>query len=167
MKYLSIILLFISTAVFAAPGNMNSQYVIYNLNTSSLIQEGGKPKRIGWPVANGGPADHLESNLTLLELTSGGQPVYDEATEKLVSGMVVDLPNTEYRREWTITPLTQQELDNNAADAADAAERAQAKAVYLQLKNVDVDSLSNSEKNAHLQLLSRVVARLIRDSYGE
>jgi len=169
MKYLILLLAFISAPLLAAQGNMDSKYVVYNVDDQTFFEKDGKIRRKSWPVIDGGAlgAD-FPANLRYLEITEGAKPAFDPALEYLVPGRVVDLPNTEWRREWTVTAYTQAELDEIAAEAADEAERDQAKAIYQELKNVgNADLNSDAKIREHIIKLSRVVARLLRDNYGE
>jgi len=117
MKYLILILVFISAPLFAAQGNMDSKYVIYNVDDQTFAERDGRVRRVDWPTVNGGPlGDDFPSNLRYLEITEGSQPNYDPATQKLSPRVrAIDIPNTEWRNERTVIALTQQELDDRAA----------------------------------------------------
>ena len=66
---------------------------------------------------------------------------------------------------WTLTPYAQEQLDQQAAEAADAAERQQIKNALATLDNIidSADSMNNAQIRAAVGYLARVCRRLVKD----
>ena len=90
-------------------------------------------------------------------------PTFDPATQKLGNPTtpVVDLVEQTITRSRAVVALTAEELQAIADAEADAAELAQLKAVYLDLKN------GVGTSTQRLVRVEKVLARVMRDNYGE
>lgn len=78
------------------------------------------------------------------------------ASQKIVSGPVV-ITELAATKTWTVAPKTQAEIDDEAEALQRATDYAQAKAVYLDLRN------GVGTAGERLARLEKVVARLLRD----
>lgn len=117
------------------PVDPDSRWAAYRVSTDEIIRH-NKP----WPRHDGAEIVNLDPDIVPLLEVYPDAPVFDPAIERIeLAAPVVDVPNNTHTHGWTVIPLTQQELDDLAAEAQDAAdyaaEIAQAKAVYLDLKN--------------------------------
>lgn len=90
-----------------------------------------------WPIADGGPipVESVNPNQIIMEELVAEPPPYDTATEKLVWSWVDDPADEKTTLTATAVALSQEELDEVARNAALADQQAQAKAVYVDLKN--------------------------------
>jgi len=90
------------------PVDPSKRFVVVTTADSKIVRS-----NIPWPKANGEPFD-IDPDYAILEIVEPDQPVIDPSTHKLVRNPVVDIPNQEYRIEWSSVPLTQEELDEKA-----------------------------------------------------
>jgi hypothetical protein len=81
------------------------QTLLYNKDTQKITYH--QPQ--GFYKVNG-ERPILPDNVVELTITRAIQPVFDGEIEKLERKEVVDLENREYRTEWDIVPLSEQEL---------------------------------------------------------
>ena len=162
MKYLILILVFISAPLFAAQGNMDSKYVIYNVDDQTFAERDGRVRRVDWPTEDGGPlGDDFPSNLRYLEVTEDVRPTIDRDTQDISAARVIDIQNTEWRREFTVTAKSQAEIDaiaaNNASNAACTAILTPENRTLLST-TVAGDFENNAQRNQRLALLSQIIA---------
>ena len=127
----------------------NTLWAAWRISTAEIIKH-AKP----WPRHDGGEIVGLDPDLVPLLEVQGARPAYDAATERLTrSAPIVDVDANTHTHGWEITPLTQQEID-------DIAERAQALAVYQDLKN------GNGTQLQRLVRTEKVCAYLLKDLFG-
>ena len=83
-------------------------YTVYNTDTNTAEATG-----IPWPTADGviEPVG-MPINLVLLLEVTEARPTYDNSTHKLVKDAIVyDVPNLQAVQGWSVTALTQAEID--------------------------------------------------------
>ena len=149
------ILLAILPALFAFtyPVDTSRQYAAIDVRDMAVMKVGK------WPRADGMEIVGLDPLIQPVMVTEGAKPVYDELTQKLESNWVIDLPAEEYRREWTVVDLTQNEIDEITESDELDAEMEQARAAYIGLKN---GVGTNAQR---LVRVEQVLAHLIRKMY--
>lgn len=166
MKIFILAIILFSPSVFSAQGVVDADYVIYRIDTDDffLNKSGERPKRIGWPVKNGGALEAgFDPNIILLEVTEDVRPIIDRDTQDISAARVIDIQNTEWRREFTVTAKSQAEIDeiaaNNALRAACQAVRSPENRDLLRA-TVAGDFENNAQRNQRLALLSQIIACL-------
>jgi len=128
----------------------NTRWATWSISQAEIKKHNAK-----WPRADGGEiVDQSPDIVPLLEVDVP-PPAYDEATHKIERGTpIVDVPANEHRHDWDIVELTQEELDEIAAEQEWTAEQIIAAAMYDELKNgvgTQLERLVRTEKVcAHL-----------------
>ena len=129
----------------------NTRWATWRISTAE-IEKHNRP----WPRLDGGEIVNLSPDIVPLLEVREDQPIYDPAVERIeVADPVVDVDANIHAHGYTVIALTQEELDAIAQaeqDAAEAAaELAQAKAMYQDLKNgvgTQLERLVRTEKTA-------------------
>ena len=134
----------------------DSRWATWSISEALIKKHNAK-----WPRADGGPiVDQNPDIVPLLEVDVAA-PEYDAATHRIERGTpVVDVPNNEHIHGWDIILLTQEELDQIAADEEWTQEQITAKAQYDDLQN----SVGTNEER--LVRTERVCAHLLKVVYN-
>lgn len=128
----------------------NTRWAAYSVSTQGVVR-----RNMRWPRADGMEIVGLDPDIVPLLEVREDQPVYDPATERLeATAPVVDVAANTHTQGWNVVARSQQEID-------DEAEREQAKAVYLDLKN------STGTAEQRLRRVELVCAHLLKVQYGE
>lgn len=128
----------------------NTRWAAYRVSTQEVVR-----RNMRWPRADGGEIVGLDPDLVPLLEVREDQPAYDPATERLEAATpVVDVDANTHTQGWSVVARSQQEID-------DEAEREQAKAAYLALKNGEGTQLER------LVRVEKVAAHLLKAAYGE
>ena len=126
----------------------NTRWTAVRISDNEIVKHNQK-----WPRADGGAIVDLNPDIALLLEVEGAQPGFDPLTHRLArTAPVIDIPGNTHTHGWTTEALSQAEID-------DAAELAQAKALYLDLKN----HIGTTGERA--TRLENVVARIMKDMY--
>ena len=92
--------------------------VLYNTQTQEVTHH--KPE--GYYMVDGAQPAPLPNVVELVVINTPA-PVFNPATHKISSAFVIDVPNLEYRLEYTLTPLTALELAVNDWQHLEFAQR--------------------------------------------
>lgn len=151
------------------PVDPASRWAFYRQSDQTILRH-----NVAWPRKDGMEIVELDPDIVPLRNTEGPRPVpvfdpenptapvYDPATQIAEGGpSVVDVNANTYTRTWVIRALTQEELDENAINAANEVEKDQAKAVYADLKNGVGTQIERLER------LEKVAAHLLKAMYGD
>ena len=83
------------------------KYTTYNSTTQEVIVT-GRP----YPTSDGSRPPNLADDIHILEEVTEAKPTIDNSTHKLVRDAIVyDVPNLQAVQGWTVTALTQSEID--------------------------------------------------------
>ena len=93
------------------PVSADSKWSVYQLSTQQIIAS-----RKPWAVADGGEIKGLDADYVYLLEQTDAKPTYDSATHKLEKTTTVDVPNNTITQGWTVTALTQAEIDANTPE---------------------------------------------------
>ena len=93
------------------PVSPDSKWSVYQLSTQQIIAS-----RKPWAVADGGEIKGLDADYVYLLEQSDAKPTYDSATHKLEKTTTVDVPNNTITQGWTVTALTQVEIDERTPE---------------------------------------------------
>ena len=137
------------------PVSPESRWAMWSISQAEILKH-NKP----WPRRDGMEIVGLDPDMVPLLEVQSPQPAYDPATEKLERSTTVDVDANTHTHGWNIVALTQAELDAIAAQAANDAEREQAKAVYQDLMN------STGNSTQRIVRVERVCAYLLKDLFG-
>jgi hypothetical protein len=108
----------------------DSRWATWSISEAVIRKHNSK-----WPRTDGGPiVDQNPDIVGLLEVQLD-IPAYDQATHKLVANVTVDVPANQHIHGYDIVALTQEELDEIAADEEWTQEQITAKAQYDDLQN--------------------------------
>ena len=88
------------------PVSPDSLWTVYKVSTSEAIATRQK-----WAAADGGELKGLDPDYTYLLEQTEAKPTYDSATHKIEKTTTVDVPNNTITQGWTVTALTQAEID--------------------------------------------------------
>lgn len=135
------------------PVDLDARYVVHN----TVTLETTSPKT--WPRTDGMEVQGLDADLVILKIVVDAKPAYDPLAISLKSSDVIDVPAEEYRREWSIVPLSAEALADIQETADLEAEQAQAISIYQDLKN----GAGNS--NQRIARVEKVLAHLLRKEY--
>ena len=133
----------------------NTRWATWSIS-EAIIKQHNKP----WPRADGGPIQGQDPDIVPLLEVQADQPVFDEATEKLVAKQTVDVPNNEHIHGYDVVLLTQEELDAIAAQEEWTQEQETAKAQYDALQAGEGTSAERIER------VEKVAAHLLKVTYG-
>ena len=127
-----------------------SRWATWSISQAEILKH-NKP----WPRLDGQAIVGLDPDIVPLLEVDVAAPAYDSATHRIERGVpIVDVPANEHRHDWDIILLTQEELDEIAADDAWTQEQITAKAQYDDLQagtGTQLERLVRTEKVcAHL-----------------
>lgn len=93
------------------PVNTKSKWVIYDIETSSVIKEG-----VSWPRQDGMAIVGQPSNHIMLEYADADQPVFDASTQRVTANQqrTVDLDNNKYLRTWNVVDKPEEEVSSES-----------------------------------------------------
>ena len=128
----------------------NTRWAVWSISEAALRNH-NKP----WPRSDGGEIVDMDPDLVPLLEVDVPAPAYDEATQRIERGTpIVDIPNNEHLHDWDIIQLTQEELDEIAAEEEWTQEQIIAKEQYDDLQagvGTQLERLVRTEKVcAHL-----------------
>jgi hypothetical protein len=127
----------------------NTRWASWRISTAE-IEKHNRP----WPRHDGGEIVNLSPDIVPLLEVQATKPAFDPELQRLTRpAPVVDVEANTHTHGWTVTPLSQEELD-------DIAEREQAIAVYQDLKDGTGTQLQR------LVRTERVCAYLLKDLFG-
>ena len=89
----------------------NTRWSVYKVSTSEIVA-----KRKRWPTADGNAIPGQDSDFVWLLETQETAPAYDQWTQKLETSETVDANANTVTYGWTVTALTQQEIDDKTPD---------------------------------------------------
>ena len=84
----------------------NTKWTLYNTSTSEVVSSRNK-----WGNIDGEEPVGLNPDFTFLLEQTDAKPTYDSATHKIEKTTTVDVPNNTITQGWTVTALTQAEID--------------------------------------------------------
>jgi hypothetical protein len=88
------------------PVSPDSLWTVYKISTSEAIASHRQ-----WSAADGGEIKGLDPDYVYLLEQADAKPTYDSTTHKLEKTTTVDVPNNTITKGWTVTALTQAEID--------------------------------------------------------
>jgi hypothetical protein len=108
----------------------NTRWATWSISEAIIKQHNKR-----WPRADGGPIVGQDPDIVGLLEVQLDPPAYDESTHKLVATQTVDVPANQHIHGYDVVLLTQEELDEIAADEEWTQEQQTAKAQYDDLQN--------------------------------
>jgi hypothetical protein len=127
----------------------NTRWSVYRVSTGEIVKHNTR-----WPRADGGAIVGQDPDLVPLREVEAAQPAYNPATHKLERAeAVTDVAANTHTHGWNVVALS-------AAELADLAETAQAKANYQLLL------AGSGTQLERLVRVERVCAHLLKLQYG-